>query len=292
MKKKLMLLIVFLSIFYLSGCSILTMTFNITTNPSIYTTLPTTVNGTISLGDLEYSDFSIYHSDTYDITNIDLYNSVLIETRDNIRHSNVQITTTLYSYVRTVPWSTATSLAISGASSGSGVIFMEDEEYYYALTNWHVCDGDADEKVFEIMTYEDTVAYEAELVAYDADFDLAVLKFLKEGRSEVHIIDYTTRLYTKFNPGELVFAVGNPLSVTNNVTIGQYKAMESIANVDFNVIYHDATIHEGSSGGALVDVDGNLIGLNTWGLSSSDEYSFAVPIYIIYMFLVNYGIIS
>jgi S1-C subfamily serine protease len=68
--------------------------------------------------------------------------------------------------------------------------------------------------------------------------------------------------------------------------------MESISNADFQIIYHTAAIHEGSSGGALVDVDGNLLGLNTWGLDTSDEYSFAVPNYIIYMFLINNGVIE
>ena len=292
MFKKMMLFFIILSFSFLSGCSFLTFTLDLTTNSStISTTQPTKINGTISIGDVEYSTFSYYHSATYDITNIDEYNSILLDTRDLIRRSNIQIETTLYTYEKLYPWSTTTVLQISGAARGSGVIFLEDNTFYYALTNYHVIDGEADSVVYKIATFEDQDSYDAELVTFDENLDLAVVKFLKEGRTDIHIIDYTTRLFSKFSPGELVFAVGNPLSVINNVTFGEFKAMESISNADFQIIYHTAAIHEGSSGGALVDVDGNLLGLNTWGLDTSDEYSFAVPNYIIYMFLINNGII-
>jgi len=290
--KKLAAFLLILSSLFLSGCSFLTMTFDFSPTTSLMTTMPTAINGTISLGDLEYSNFTYYHSETYDLSSITAYNDVLFNTKELIRHSNIQVTTTYYNEERVYPWSTETVLQITGASQGSGVIFAEDSEYYYAITNYHVVDGTADSILYEIKTFEDEIAYEAQLVTFDPTLDLAVLKFLKEGRTQVHLIDYTTRLFTKFNPGELVLAVGNPLSVVNNVTFGEFKSLETIANATFQVIYHDASIHEGSSGGALVDVDGNLLGINTWGLDSSDEYSFAVPNYIIYMFLVNNGVIS
>lgn len=291
MLKKFLLLIIILSSTLLSGCSFLTMTFDLTTNSTVSTTLPTTINGTISLGDQEYSSFSLFHSGTYDIEDIDDYNEVLLSTRDLIRRSNIFIISKAYEYTKPYPWSTSTVLSIVGSSQGSGVIFKEDDEYYYALTNYHVLDAEADEFTYEIEAFGDSMSYDAELVVYDEALDLAVLKFTKESREEIHIIDYTTRLFTLFNADELVLAVGNPLSLPNNVTFGEFKSMETISNAEFKVIYHDAPIHEGSSGGALVDIDGNLLGLNTWGLTSSDEYSFAIPNYIIYMFLVNYGII-
>ncbi len=291
MKKLLVSLLTILSGIFLSGCSLFTITFGLTTASTLSTTLPTTINGTISLGDQEYSDFSLYHSSTYDIEDVNQYNDVLLSTRDLIRRSNIYIVTSVYEYTKPYPWSTTTVLSIVGSSQGSGVIFKEDDEYYYALTNYHVVDGEGDEFSFEIEAFGDEASHEAELVAFDAAMDLAVLKFAKESRTDIHIIDYTTRLFTMFSPGELVLAVGNPLSLPNNVTFGEFKSMESISNADFKVIYHDAPIHEGSSGGALVDIDGNLLGLNTWGLTSSDEYSFAIPNYVIYMFLVNYGII-
>jgi S1-C subfamily serine protease len=68
--------------------------------------------------------------------------------------------------------------------------------------------------------------------------------------------------------------------------------MQSLDDVSFKVIYHDASIARGSSGGALVDIDGNLIGVNTWGLQNSDEFSFAIPNYIVYTFLINSGVLE
>jgi len=121
---------------------------------------------------------------------------------------------------------------------------------------------------------------------------LAVLKFSINERTDVLVIDIFERLYYQFIPGELVLAVGNPSSLNNNVTFGEFKSMEMLKDVNFKVIYHDANIANGSSGGALVDVDGNLLGVNTWGLEDSDEFSFAIPNYIVYMFLINNGILD
>ncbi|MBU1144695.1 MAG: S1C family serine protease [Firmicutes bacterium] len=293
MKKLLVLLVILLFGTFLSGCSFLTMTFDFptTTTTTLTTTMPNTINGTISLGDLEYSTFSYYESDTYLITNVDEYNDVLLNTRDMIRKSNVEILTTLYTEAKVYPWSTQTVRTAVGSSLGSGVIFLEDETYYYALTNHHVIDNDIYDATYQIKAFEDSDESEAILVCFDESLDLAVVKFLKNDRQDIHLMDISTRLYTKFTEGELVLAVGNPLSVLNNVTFGEFRGMETIENADFKVILHNASIHEGSSGGALVDVDGNLLGLNTWGYSTTDEYSFSVPIYIIYMFLINNGII-
>lgn len=193
---------------------------------------------------------------------------------------------------KTLPWSDETTLVEVGVSTGSGFIFMEDDSYYYAITNNHVVDPETYEPEYYISAYNDESFSEASVVARDADLDLAVVKFLKNERTDVEIIDIYERLYYKYNVGELVLAVGNPLDVVNNVTFGEFKSMQTISNVDFEVIYHDAQINEGSSGGALVDVDGNLIGVNTWGLDSTEVYSFAIPNYIVYMFLINYGILS
>lgn len=299
MKKWSLLLLIFVLSFFLTGCSFLTMTFdfsNTETETTTLTTQPTStislVNGTISLGDTEYDLFSFYESGTYSLTDIDLYNDVLLQTRDNIRHANIKVVTTLYTETKPYPWSTTTVKSVVGTSLGSGVIFMEDDLYYYALTNHHVINPETYEATYEIKAFEDEDTSEAILVASNPDYDLAVVKFLKNDRTNVYFVDITTRLQTKLNSGELVFAVGNPLSLENNVTIGEFLSMENIDNASFKVILHNAAIHEGSSGGALVDVDGNLIGLNTWGYSENDSLSFSVPLHIIYTFLVNNGLIE
>ena len=106
------------------------------------------------------------------------------------------------------------------------------------------------------------------------------------------IINIFNRLYYQFNPGEIVLAIGNPSSLENNVTFGEFKSMQNLEDVSFRVIYHDASISNGSSGGALVDIDGNLLGINTWGIEDSEDFSFAIPNYIIYLFLINNGILD
>ncbi|MGD9761684.1 MAG: S1C family serine protease, partial [Candidatus Izemoplasmatales bacterium] len=193
-------------------------------------------------------------------------------------------------YTQSYPWGLETDRQL--ISSGSGFIFMEDDEDYYAVTNYHVLDTEVTGKKVEIKTFSDTIFSTSEIVAYDESLDLAVLKFSKGDRVDTTIIDINKRLYYRFNPGELVMAVGNPSSIVNNVTFGEYKSMETLKDVSYMVIYHDATISNGSSGGALVDVDGNLLGVNTWGLEDSDEFSFAIPNYILYTFLVNNGILD
>ena len=169
---------------------------------------------------------------------------------------------------------------------------MEDDSYYYAITNFHVINPDEYEVEYEVRAFGDEGFTECEVIASDSVIDLAVVRFTKLDRTGIEIIDIYKRLYYQFNPGELVLAVGNPLDVYNIVTIGEYKSMENIQNVDYSVIYHNAQIEEGSSGGALVDIDGNLIGVNTWGLDTDEINSFAIPNYIVYMFLINNGIIS
>lgn len=248
----------------------------------------TKINGTITFEDSDYQNLPFYYSDTYNLNDIDQYNQILLDTKDHIRKSNILVNTVYYSL--RFPWASSNNRNV--LSIGSGFIFLEDEEFYYALTNYHVIDSNQTDAVVEIKTFSDTEFVLAEVVVYDSDLDLAVLKFAKDSREEVVILDIYERLYYRFTPGELVLAVGNPGSLTNNVTFGEFKSRENLNDVSFRVIYHDANIAKGSSGGALVDVDGNLIGINTWGLEDSDEHSFAIPNYIIYMFLINNGILD
>lgn len=282
--KKITFVLLFALVFLLNGCSFLTYTFEVTDTTSQTTTVVTQeLNGDFLTYD-DYLLFSSYHSSTYDLTDIETYNEILLATRDHIRRTNIQITSYLYVYHQT-PWQPDPELTLSSTSEGSGVIYKEDDLYYYALTNYHVVDGDVDQIDYEIMCFGDADYSEATLIAYDSSYDIAVLRFSKTGHDNAELIDYTTRVFTKFNSGELVLAAGNPLDIANNVTIGEFISMETLEDIAFPVIYHDAAIHEGSSGGALVDVDGNLLGLNTWGIEGDDSYSFSLPIYIIYSFL-------
>ncbi|XMB72461.1 trypsin-like peptidase domain-containing protein [Mycoplasmatota bacterium WC30] len=282
-KKTLILLLITMLMSVLVSCDLRLDFLPTTTTTKIteLSSLPTPTNGTLTFEDTNYNDLPTYISPTYSLTNIDAYNNVLYATQDFVRQANIEVVNTTYNdRGRT-----------EATSSGSGFIFLEDDNYFYAITNNHVIDPGEFTSIYSI-TIHDGLSSSATLLATDPDLDLAVLRFEKLLKYDVTIINIYERLYYKFNRGELVIAVGNPLNVTNNVTFGEFKGMEDISNADYSVLYHDAKIYAGSSGGALVDVDGNLLGVNTWGTGESEPYSFAIPNYIVYIFLVNYGILD
>ncbi|MDA3932536.1 MAG: trypsin-like peptidase domain-containing protein [Tenericutes bacterium] len=238
--------------------------------------------GTYSGDFYDYDEFSrlpIYISPTYSIDDVDEYNTVLMETKAHIIKANVAITSTI---TKNISYDT---------KSGSGFVFMEDDTHYYAITNHHVIDGEGRPTTYEVKTYEDSESQSASVILSSETLDLAVIKFEKNNRTEVEIINITQRLDYRFKSDELVFAIGNPLSLSNTVSFGIYEGITQIENVEFIVIRHSAEIYNGSSGGALVDVDGNLIGVNTWGINDGGT-SFAIPNFVVYNFLVSNNIIE
>jgi S1-C subfamily serine protease len=288
LKKFLIFSVIILMTLFLVSCDVFHLPFFETTTTERTTINPTRINGTITFEDADYQDLALYNSSNYNIEDVEEYNDLLLTTKNHIRMANIVVNTVIYS--QKYPWGLETERQV--VSQGSGFVFRQDDEYFYAITNFHVLDSEYNGTKPEIMTFSDTSFSEAEIVTFDETLDLAVLKFPINERTDVTIIDMYERLYYQFIPGELVLAVGNPSSLNNNVTFGEFKSMETLKDVNFKVIYHDAAIANGSSGGALVDVDGNLLGVNTWGLEDSDEFSFAIPNYIVYMFLINNGILD
>jgi S1-C subfamily serine protease len=290
MKKFLAFSALLLVIIFLGGCDLLTLPdfFPTISQATTQTTRTIDHTGIISIEVDDYQSYTLYHSNSYDL-NVDSYNDVLIGTRDKIRRANIKIQATLYETRSLYPFGSTT--IVNSVSKGSGVIFMEDDDYYYAITNFHVIDPITYTPVYEVMTFEDDDYHQAEVVASDSNLDLAVVRFEKDEREQVRMLNIIERSFTKFTAGELVLAVGNPLSVAYNVTYGEFINMVTLTEVTFKVIYHSAIIHEGSSGGALVDVDANLLGINTWGAEENDEVAYAVPVSIVYMFLHNNGLL-
>ena len=155
--------------------------------------------------------------------------------------------------------------------TGSGVIISEDG---YIVTNNHVINEATELEV----TLNNKKVYKAKLVGTDAKMDIALLK-----------IDADTKLpYAAFADsdqvkiGEWVLAVGNPYNLTSTVTAGIVSA--KARNLDTNgiqsFIQTDAAVNPGNSGGALVNTNGELIGINTMISSQTGSYvgySFAVP---------------
>ena len=161
--------------------------------------------------------------------------------------------------------------------SGSGVIISDDG---YIVTNNHVVE---DAENLEVVL-NDQRTYEATLIGTDPTTDIALIKIAETGLSTVKFADSD-----QVKVGEWVVAVGNPFSLTNTVTAGIVSAKgRSIDLVQRSggryaiesFIQTDAVVNPGNSGGALVNTNGDLIGINT-AISSPTGvfagYSFAVP---------------
>ena len=158
-----------------------------------------------------------------------------------------------------------------GQSVGSGVIVRSDG---IVVTNNHVIEG-----ARQIMvTLNDRREFPAEVILADPRSDLAVLRLDTGGdRLPTMPIDDDSPLHV----GDLVLAIGNPFGIGQTVTSGIISALDrSDGQGATAYIQTDAAINQGNSGGALVDMDGDLIGINTMILSPSGTSAgvgFAVP---------------
>jgi serine protease Do len=161
---------------------------------------------------------------------------------------------------------------------GSGVIISPDG---YIVTNNHVVDGAVDVHV----TMSDRRVFSAKVIGTDPLTDLAVIKINGSGFASLALGDST-----KLHPGQTVLAFGNPLGFRFSVTRGIVSALNR-ANPDLSnrrkpgqFIQTDAAINPGNSGGPLVDVRGQVVGINTFLISESGGFSgmgFAIPTQIV-----------
>ncbi len=154
----------------------------------------------------------------------------------------------------------------------SGVILTADG---YVATNYHALQG-AD--AVEIRFFPDPGDSEnyksfngAKLLYADAERDIAVLKVNSDS---LPFLQATNRLTGEPRVGETVFAIGNPKGLSNTISEGIVSALRAVGNED--VIQHTAAISPGSSGGALVDSDGALLGMNSWQVADAQNLNFAI----------------
>ncbi|GGF22376.1 Do family serine endopeptidase [Echinicola rosea] len=166
---------------------------------------------------------------------------------------------------------------MEGMSSGSGVIISKDG---YIATNNHVID---DAKEIQVTLFDNT-NYDAKVVGTDPTTDLALLKI---DASDLPFVPFGDSDKTKV--GEWVLAVGNPFDLTSTVTAGIISAKARnigiLRNENNNLqiesfLQTDAVVNRGNSGGALVNLAGELIGINTAIASQTGAfsgYAFAVP---------------
>ncbi len=163
------------------------------------------------------------------------------------------------------------------ASSGSGFVIREDG---YVVTNFHVIENAQSLRVSLYNGQE----YQATVVGYDSDYDVAVLKIEAEELDAVTVGDSDL-----LRVGDQVAAIGNPLGeLTLSMTVGYISARDREINTDgrpINLLQSDGAINSGNSGGPVVDMKGNVLGITTAKYSGStssgatiEGIGFALPI--------------
>ena len=160
---------------------------------------------------------------------------------------------------------------------GSGIIIRQDRDVYYVLTNNHVV-----ERTTEVVIATlDEKEYPAEVVGTDVRRDLAVVSFKTSDRFS--LADLGDSDIVKV--GDWAIAMGNPLGQHFSVTMGIVSAVGRTGGPGGNIndfIQTDASINQGNSGGPLVNIRGEVIGINTWIASNAGGGSvglgFAIPI--------------
>ena len=162
---------------------------------------------------------------------------------------------------------------------GSGVVYSADG---YIITNYHVISGavtnKSGSKIEVFVGSLDSDSYEASVVGYNINSDLAVLKINASGLTAVEFADSSD-----LKVGQYVITVGNPggLEFMDSVTYGVISGLNRVVSSDSDVklIQTDAAINPGNSGGALVNVKGQLVGVNSSKIVSEEfeGMGFAIP---------------
>lgn len=167
------------------------------------------------------------------------------------------------------------SYAQPRSGSGSGVIYSSDG---YILTNNHVVDFATE---FEVTLY-DNREFKARLVGKDENTDMAVIKIEAKDLPVIELGDSD-----EVKVGEWALAVGNPFDLTSTVTAGIISAKSRDINIIKkglaieSFIQTDAAVNPGNSGGALVDINGKLVGINSAIATPTGTfagYAFAIPV--------------
>jgi serine protease Do len=161
---------------------------------------------------------------------------------------------------------------------GSGIIVQRTGDKVYVLTNNHVVDNATDISV----RLTDQRVFKATVVGTDPRKDIALVTFTT--RDNVAVADLGDS--NSLQVGDLVLAVGNPLGFESTVTMGMVSALgrrgpQGGTSSYTDYIQTDAAINQGNSGGALVNIDGQVIGINTWIAAPSGGnvgLGFAIPI--------------
>lgn len=218
----------------------------------------------------KYSDFSLNEGETP-------------QTDTSIKNGDTELTAAqIAAKVRPsiVGVTTNDNVSYDSAESGEGSGIIVDSDGYI-ITNSHVI---GNSKKYDVsVTIQDGTTYKAKVMGYDERSDLAVLKIEAKGLSACEFGDST-----KLVPGDYVVAIGNPggLQFAGSVTDGIVSGIDRIIDTTdmdstsaMRYIQTNAVVNPGNSGGALVNVYGQVVGVNTSKISAPyyEAMSFAIP---------------
>ncbi|WP_415237930.1 S1C family serine protease [Seleniivibrio woodruffii] len=155
-------------------------------------------------------------------------------------------------------------------SLGSGFIVKPDGTI---ITNYHVIESAT--KIYVITT--DNKSYEARLVGGDKILDIAVLKIIQAGEYPAAKVGNSDNAML----GETVIAMGNPLGLNSSITTGVISSVKRVINIGNGYamyIQTDALINPGNSGGPLINLDGEVVGINSAMVQEAQGIGFSIPI--------------
>ncbi|MCL2852985.1 MAG: trypsin-like peptidase domain-containing protein [Defluviitaleaceae bacterium] len=155
--------------------------------------------------------------------------------------------------------------------SGSGILFADDEDRVYIVTNAHVIENASSVEVRVMGSSPVT----ARLVGMDADEDLAIISIMKDDFEQAGLANWSLAQFgdsDEMQVGQMVMAIGNALGGGNTATNGVISAREQQIVVEgrqYTVLQTNAAINPGNSGGPLINMDGEVIGINTAKISTA-----------------------
>src|SRR5580700_6039920 len=199
------------------------------------------------------------------------------ELASKVRPAVVQIFSTGYATPDESESTRASSLLSTQRSTGSGIILTPDG---YIVTNNHVVQG---ARKIEVVLHASNPVQarqsrlEAKLIGTDPKTDLAVIKIDRQNLKVLELADSN-----KLKQGQLVMAFGNPLGLEGSMSTGVVSSASRRIRSEDSMVYvqTDAPINPGNSGGPLVDIDGHVVGVNTFIFTQSggsEGLGFAIP---------------
>ncbi len=151
-------------------------------------------------------------------------------------------------------------------SQGSGFIITNDG---YIATNAHVLEG---ARFARILTYESNKWVQAQLIAYNPEIDIAILKIPDKNYKELKFTDSN-----ELKVGEKAVALGNPLGLSFSVSEGIISSLNRVGPNGLPIyIQIDTPLNPGNSGGPLINKEGKVIGINNFKLANSENLGFAI----------------